>query len=135
MPPRSLAFPRSSSEPASKLVTKLSSAAAAAMVAFVVASQAHAETCAEGITKLTAERNAALVEVSKSSNPLHGLLLYNVPVFCANAERLHSAEESLIAFMVKNKAHCAFPDDAIAQLVGHMNQNKDFADSYCKQAK
>jgi hypothetical protein len=109
--------------------------AAAAMVAFVVASQAHAETCAEGITKLTAERNAALVEVSKSSNPLHGLLLFNVPVFCANAERLHSAEESLIAFMVKNKAHCAFPDDAIAQLVGHMNQNKDFADSYCKQAK
>ncbi len=103
-----------------------------AVAALVAAAPADAETCAEWMTKLVAARNAALVEVSKSRNPLHGLLVFNVPVFCANAGTLHSAEEALIAFMVKNKKQCAFPDSAISELEGHMRNNEDFAGGYCK---
>ena len=101
------------------------------LAATLAASQAYAETCAEWMTKLSAARNSALEGVHTSGNWLQGFP-GNLEVFCPRAEELHTAEVALLAFMVKNKAHCSFPDDAIAKLAGTVKHNKDFADWYCK---
>ncbi len=102
-----------------------------ALAANLAASQVHAETCAEWMTKLAAARNSALEEVHKSGNWFQGFP-GNLEVFCPKAKELHTAEVALLAFMVKNKAHCSFPDAAIAKLAGTVKHNKDFADRYCE---
>lgn len=107
-------------------------AALAAVALFLSTAPAQAADCAEWMTNLVAARNAALVEVSKSKNPLNGLLIGDVPIFCTNAAKLHSAEAALVGFMVKNKDHCSFPDSAISQLKKTMENNQGFANGYCR---
>ena len=113
------------------LLASTSMLRALALAATLAAPQAYAETCAEWMTKLVAERNAALIEAHQSGDWFWGHP--GSPAdFCPKADRLNATSEALLAFMVKNKAQCSFPDGAIAQLAGHVKHNKDFANWYCK---
>ena len=109
----------------------MTSALISAALAISAASPAHAAARAAWMKKLAAERNAALGEVSPTGNLREGHP-GNPYTFCPKAAALTYVETVLLALMIKNKAHCVFPDSVIAELAGQARHNKTFTDIYCR---
>jgi len=89
--------------------------------------------CAGDLQKLAARREAALKGINELVAATHGKKL-DPEAFCARSGPLNSAEEAMLAYMVKNKDWCQIPDDAIAQLKGTHAKSVSFGGKACTVA-
>lgn len=71
--------------------------------------------CGPDMQKLAAARNNEMTKVNNFAKASKGKPL-DPAAFCAISQGLLKAENALIAYMVKNKDWCSFPDEAINNL-------------------
>jgi hypothetical protein len=74
-----------------------------------------AQDCATDLQTLAARREAALKSINELVASAHGKKL-DPDAFCARSRPLNAAEETMLAYMQKNKDWCQIPDEAISQL-------------------
>ncbi len=109
----------------------LSALSAAALLA---ATPAFADDdCATSLQKLAARREAALQGINQMVKAAHGKKL-DPEGFCARSRPLNSAEEAMLAYMLKNKDWCQIPDDAVNQLKASHAKSVAFGAKACKVA-
>ena len=87
----------------------------AGVVVLLGAAPAFAQDCASDLQALAGRREAALSNINTMVSTSKGKKL-DPEAFCVRSRPLNSAEEAMLAYMVKNKDWCQIPDDAIAQL-------------------
>ena len=92
-----------------------------------------AQDCATDLQNLAGRREAALRNINNLVATSHGKKL-DPEAFCARSAPLNSAEDAMIAYMVKNKDWCQIPDDAIAQLRASHAKSAAFGGKACSVA-
>ena len=92
-----------------------------------------ADDCAGSLQKLSAQREAAMQGINQMVAAAKGKKL-DAEAFCARSRPLNSAEEAMLAYMVKNKDWCQIPDDAIAQLKATHVRSASFGAKACTVA-
>ncbi|HXT06938.1 MAG TPA: hypothetical protein VN715_08390 [Roseiarcus sp.] len=109
----------------------LSAIAAAAVVAATPAFAA--DDCATSLQKLAARREAALQGINQMVKAAKGKKL-DPEAFCARSRPLNSAEDAMLAYMIKNKDWCQIPDEAVAQLKASHAKSVAFGAKACSVA-
>jgi hypothetical protein len=92
-----------------------------------------AQDCGSDLQALAGRREAALKNINALVSSSHGKKL-DPEAFCARSAPLTSAEDAMIAYMVKNKDWCQIPDDAIAQLRASHAKSAAFGGKACTVA-
>ncbi len=103
----------------------------AALIGF--ASPAFAQSCGDELQKLSKQREAALQTINGMVAASKGKQL-DPAVFCARSAPLNSAENAMLAYMIKNKDWCQIPDEAIAQLKATHARTASFSGKACNVA-
>jgi hypothetical protein len=89
--------------------------------------------CGQDMQKLAQERNVEMTRINDYAKSFKGKPM-DPAGFCAKSAGLLHAEDALIAYMVKNKDWCSFPDEAINNLkAGHV-KNAGFNAKACHVA-
>jgi hypothetical protein len=92
-----------------------------------------AQDCAADLQALAGRREAAMKNINALVASSHGKRL-DPDAFCAHAAPLNSAEDAMLAYMVKNKDWCQIPDDAITQLRASHAKSAAFGGKACSVA-
>jgi hypothetical protein len=92
-----------------------------------------AQDCAADLQGLAGKREAALKNINALVAAAHGKKL-DPEAFCSRSGPLTSAEDAMLAYMVKNKDWCQIPDDAIAQLKESHAKSAAFGAKACTVA-
>ena len=104
------------------------------VVALLAAAPAFAaQDCAADLQSLAGRREAALKNINVLVANAHGKKL-DPEAFCARSAPLTSAEDAMLAYMVKNKDWCQIPDDAITQLKTSHAKSAAFGGKACTVA-
>jgi len=107
---------------------------ACALALGLAVSPAFAEQdCAGDLQKLAGRREAAIQGINAMVSASKGRKL-DPEAFCARSRPLNGAEESMIAYMVKNKDWCQIPDEAIANLKAAHAKSLAFSGKACSVA-
>ncbi len=110
------------------------SAYAAAVAAGLLGAAAPAfADCGEDMQKLALARNNEMQKVNNFAKASKGKPL-DPAAFCSISAGLLKAENSLIAYMEKNKDWCSFPDQAIENLKAGHAKNATFNAKACSVA-
>ena len=89
--------------------------------------------CAADLQQLAGRREAALQTINTLVVAAKGKKL-DPDAFCARSRPLNSAEEAMLAYMIKNRDWCQIPDDAIAQLKASHAKSVSFGGKACTVA-
>jgi hypothetical protein len=107
---------------------------AVAAAALVLTGPAFANgDCAGDLQKLAAKREDALKGINQMVTAAKGKKL-DPEAFCARSRPLNTAEEAMLAYMLKNKDWCQIPDDAINQLKATHAKSVAFGGKACAVA-
>ena len=91
------------------------------------------QNCGEDVQKLAQRRESELAKINGMVQASHGRKL-DPAQFCSQSGGLNSAENALIAYMVKNQEWCSIPDDAIANLKAAHAKSAGFSAKACAVA-
>src|SRR3569833_1002525 len=89
--------------------------------------------CATDLQKLAARREAAMQGITEIVAAAKGKQLAP-EALCARSRPHTSAEEAMLAYMVKNKDWCQIPDDAIANFKASHSKSVAFGGKACAVA-
>lgn len=92
-----------------------------------------AQDCGTDLQALAGRREAALKNINALVTSSNGKKL-DPEAFCSRSAPLTSAENAMIAYMVKNKDWCQIPDDALAQLRASHAKSAAFGGKACTVA-
>ena len=108
------------------------SVALGAALAAALSAPAFAD-CGQDMQKLAQARNVEMQKVDAFAKSFRGKPM-DPAGFCAKTAGLLHAEDALIAYMVKNKDWCSFPDEAINNLKASHAKNAGFNTKACNVA-
>ena len=97
------------------------------------ATPALAQSCGDDMQKLSQRREAEMASINDLIKSAKGKQL-DPAVFCAKSGGLIATENTMIAYMEKNKDWCGFPDEAIGNLKANHAKSATFAAKACKVA-
>jgi hypothetical protein len=86
--------------------------------------------CGQDMQKLALARNNEMMKVNTFAKAGKGKPL-DPASFCSISQGLLRAEDALIAYMVKNKDWCSFPDEAVNNLKTGHAKNAGFSAKAC----
>jgi hypothetical protein len=97
---------------------------------FAVGPALAAGDCATDLQALAGRRATAMKGINDIVAAAKGKKL-DPEAFCARSRPLNSAEEAMLAYMIKNKDWCQIPDDAIANLRASHAKSVAFGGKAC----
>ena len=105
----------------------------AIMLISALPTSARAQDCGADLARLSKARETQLESLNGIIKASKGHQV-DPGVFCSKSGGLNSAENALIAYMVKNKDWCSIPDDALNQLKASHAKSVSFSARACSVA-